>query len=879
VSDPRDPPTRTRAAPARPPRAPSPMSVLLTLAWRESRFVRRRLFLFLSAISLGVAALVAVQGFSANLAAGVREQSRALLGADLLISSRQPFGEQTEALLDSLQRQGVALARGVGFVSMARVPRTEGTRLVQVRAVQPGFPFYGTIETRPVGLWERLGEGRNVLVDPALLIALDARAGDELALGDARFRITGALERVPGDVEVASAFAPRVYIPQRYVAETGLLELGSRVDYEAYVQLPAAGAAEALVTEYRPMLRQERVGTRTAQGQQRMLTDAIGRMGSYLGLVGVFALLLGGIGVASAMRAFMAQKAESVAVLRCLGATSGQVLIVYLVQAAAMGLAGAAVGVTLGVAAQYLLPQLVAGLLPVEVRVTIDAAAVISGVVVGVWVALVFALLPLLATRRISPLGALRRQAEPPLLEGRDTWRWVAWGALAASVLLLAILQVGEVRVGAAFAGGIAVALGLLALAARAAAGAVWRLRPGGRVYTVRQGLANLHRPGNQTTTVVLALGFGVFLLATLFVAQDNLLRPLQPGAGRANLLLWDVQEDQQSEAAEMLDRAGHALVQQAPIVPMRIAALNGQRVRGYRGGEADDANDWAAGESPPSGWAVRREYRSTYRDTTVASERVVAGSWWAANRAGPNHSAAVALVSLERGLAEELGVGVGDQITWDVQGVEVTTSVASLREVDWARFEPNFFAVFHPAALDGAPRTWVMLAHADGAAERASIQRLLVDRFPNIAILDLTQLQTAVDDVLGRVSTVIRFLAAFSIATGFIVLLGAVATGRLQRIRESVLLKTLGATRRQIGTILVTEYLALGVLASLVGGAAAIGAGWALVRWWFEVPFGVPALPLLGLAVAVTLLAGAVGVWGSREVFRRTALEAIREE
>lgn len=860
------------------------MSGILALAWRESRFVRRRLFLFLAAISLGVAALVAVQGFSANLAAGVRDQARALLGADLLLASRQPFGERSEALLDSLAAAGVPVARVTSFVSMARVAGGDGPRLVQVRGVSEGFPFYGAIETRPAGLWPALGRGPHALVDPALLLSLGAQPGDTLVLGEARFQVLGVLERVPGDVEAASMFAPRVYIPARYVAATGLIEFGSRVDYEALLRLPAPGAAERLAAAYRPVLREERVRSRTAAEQQEMLTDAIGRLGSYLGLVGVFALLLGGVGVASAMRAFLAQKAESIAVLRCLGASSGQVLAVYLLQAAAMGLAGAAVGVVLGVGVQFLLPRLLAGLLPVEFRVFVAPRAVVAGLGVGVWVALAFALPPLLGTRRVSPLGALRRQVEPPPATRRDRREWAAAAVLALSVVLVAGLQVGSLRIGAAFALGVAGAAAVLGAAAWAAVRGVRRLRRGGGAYLVRQGLANLHRPGNQTTVLVLALGFGVFLLGTLHLAQHTLLRPLQPGGEgtRANLLLWDVQDDQRPTAVELLRSAGYEVLQDAPIVPMRIAAINGRRVRGYRGGadaesEPGDAPGSAPGEPAPSGWAARREYRSTYRDTLVASERLRAGRWW--NAAAADGLAEPALVSLERGVAEELGVGVGDRITWAVQGVEIATTVASLREVDWARFEPNFFAVFHPAVLQGAPQTWVLLTHVADAAERARVQRLLVDRFPNIAILDLTQLQRAVDSVLDRIGTVIRFLAGFSIATGFVVLLGAVSTGRLQRVRESVLLRTLGATRRQVAVVLLTEYLTLGLLASAVGIGAALAAGWALSRWLFRLEFQAAPLPLLALAAAVTLLAGAVGAWASREVFRHTPLEAIREE
>ncbi|HEV2132311.1 MAG TPA: FtsX-like permease family protein [Longimicrobiaceae bacterium] len=865
----------------------SQIRTILALAWRESRFARRRLFLFLSAISLGVAALVSVQGFAATLQAGVRDQARELLGADLRLGSRQPFGSGTEALLDSLRGAGLPVAQVTSFVSMALVPRTEGTRLVQVQATEPGFPFYGRIVTDPPGLWEELHAGPNALVDPALLIGLGARVGDTLALGEGRFRILGSLETVPGQVEIASAFAPRVYIPARYLEQTGLVQFGSRVEYEAYLRLANPAAGRRLVAENRPLLRGEQVRSRTAEEQQENLTEALGRLGSYLGLIGVFALLLGGIGVASAMRAYMAQKAETIATLRCLGATAPQLFAVYLVQAAAMGLVGASLGVMIGVGAQWVLPGLAAGLLPVEVQPRIDVPTILTGLGVGVWIALAFALLPLLETRRISPLQALRRRVEPLRVAGRDPWRWAAWATLAASVLLLIVLQAGNLRVGTSFTAGVGITLALLWLAAWTLTRGVRRFSPRGLLYPLRHGLANLHRPGNQTRVVMLALGFGVFLLATLFLTQENLLRPLRPGgelARRANLLFWDVQADQAAPLAELLRGRELPVLQQAPIVPMRIAAVNGRpvRSRGLRDGDAAEAGEEAgppdeAGRQP-AGWALRREYRSTFRDTVVASERIREGSWWTASREAPEPGSP-GEVSLERGVAEELGVGIGDLITWDVQGVEIPTLITSLREVDWARFEPNFFAVFPPAVLEGAPHTWVVLTQVADEGARARLQRETVERYPNISALDLTQVQAAVDETIGRISVVIRFLALFSVATGFVVLLGAVSVGRLQRIRESVLLKTLGATRRQIGSILFFEYLLLGALASLIGVALAIAAGWALARWLFRIGFGVPALPLAALGTVVALLAVAVGLWASREVYRRTPLEALREE
>jgi putative ABC transport system permease protein len=551
--------------------------------------------------------------------------------------------------------------------------------------------------------------------------------------------------------------------------------------------------------------------------------------------------------------------------------------------------------VLLGSLVQAVLPRLVVGLLPVEIDVRLDGVAMLTGIGVGVWTAVVFALLPLLSVRRVSPLTTLRRKVEVLAAPGRDLPRALAIAALMGSVYLLLALQVGSARIGAGLALGILAALLLLGLVAWLMMRVVRGLPRERLAYAPRQGLANLHRPGNQTRTVVVALGFGVFLIATLILVQHNLLLPLRTeGATRANLVLWDVQEDQEPGVVALLKENGLPVEQRAAIVPMRVAAVNGREVRprGAGSGGADEAsegggetsggqeqNDAARGEGEerrPEGWAVRREYRSTYRDAPAGSERITAGSWWDPTTVPPTGPFPI---SLEEGIADDLGVVLGDSIVWDVQGVRIPSVVTSLRAVDWMRFEPNFFAVFPTVALQGAPQSWVVLTRADSTRVRSEIQRQVVERYPNVSALDLTQVQRSLDDVIGRVTAVIRFLAAFCIATGFIVLLGSVATSRLQRLRESVLLKALGATRRQIGSILLVEYLFLGLLAALVGVVLSAGAGWSLSRWVFDLPFDFASLPLATLVVSVTLLSAAIGIWGSREVFARTAMEAIREE
>ncbi len=863
------------------------LGFVFRLAWRESRAARRRLLLLVGSVAAGVAALVAINGFTENLQVSVAAQARALLGADLEISSRQPFPAGVDSLIDSLvASSGPEGARGrvarvTSFAGMAYVTRTAGARLVQVRAVEPGYPFYGTIETRPAGRWAVLSSGK-VLVDPTLLTALQARIGDTLALGDARFVIDAAVVNVPGDVGVESAFGPRIYIPAADLGATDLVRFGSRVDYDAYLHLADPSTAQTVAEQHRPALRGERVRIRTVDDDRDNLTDTLTRLGNYLGLVALVALLLGGLGVASATHLFIRQKLDTIAVLRCLGATSGQVFLAYLVQAITMGAIGSLVGAGLGVAIQQLLPALVADLLPVDVRIALAPRALLIGISLGIWVATVFALLPLLGVRRVSPLVTLRRAYEPESAR-RDPLTWAAFALLALSVLGLAVVQVGRFRDGAFFAGGVGVVVLVLWLASRGLIGGIRRWFPHRLPYLYRQGLANLYRPANQTGTVVLALGFGAFLLATLFLVQHNLLREFRLGGendsgGRPNLMFFDIQPDQAQGVEELLRQSGHPGSPPVPIVPMRIASLKGQPVQPFRPEPDSLEEDGPRGERgrrQPGGWAVRREYRSTYRDSLTSTERLVAGQWW---DQAPKDSGE-ARISVEADLARELGVGVGDQITWNVQGVLIPTKVTSLREVNWGRFQTNFFVVFEPGVLDQAPQMMVTLARVDSAAARGAIQRRVAERYPNVSAIDLSQVQQAIEGILAKASLAVRFLALFSLAAGAIVLLGAVTTARLQRLREGVLLKTLGATRRQVLQIMVAEYTALGLLAALVSIVLSSAAGWALAKWTFDSPFQLPLPQLAGLTlllVAITLL---VGLWSSAEVLKRPPLEVLRNE
>jgi len=600
--------------------------------------------------------------------------------------------------------------------------------------------------------------------------------------------------------------------------------------------------------------------------------DAIEDLSTFIGIVGLVALLLGGIGVASGVRAFVARKIDTVAVLRCLGASSGQVMAIYVTQAAAMGIAGAAAGAALGVGVQFLLPKLLTGFVPVDIEVTLVPEAVLTGLAIGGWIALIFALRPLLALRNVSPLQTLRRDTDSNVLRMRwtDSPRLIVDLAMVSSVVAIALLRARTPE--QAFWMSAATGVAILALALSAAL-LSWAARRGlrsGWPYVVRQGVANLYRPGNQTRAVTLALGFGAFLVSTLYLVQKNVLRQFQTAAAASvgNVVFFDVQQDQAAGLDSIVRGGGHGVVQLAPVVTMRIASINGKSVT--------DMRPVARGEQGRARWALRREFRSTFRDKPAASEEVTAGKWFGpdALRPGPG----IGEISMESGIAEELNVKVGDTITWNVQGVEIPTRITSFRAVTWTRFEPNFFVVFAPPVLEAAPRQYVLLAEVKNPAGIVPLQRAVVNRFPNVSSLDLTSIKRAVDRIVGRASLAIRFMALFSFAVAIPVLFSAVSATRRARVREGVLLKTLGATRAQIARILLAEYSLLGVLGGLTGMLLSVAGGWAVVHYIFKVPFTPALAPISGIAAAIIGLTLLIGLLAGRDVFKETPIAALRD-
>ncbi|MFL5543116.1 MAG: ABC transporter permease [Gemmatimonadaceae bacterium] len=843
-----------------------------SLAWRESRTARRRLLLYMSSISLGVAALVAIDSFSTNIIQSVKDQSRALMGGDVSFNSSKPIPPAVDSLVDSLGRHGVSFARVTTFPSMAVVPRTAGTRFAQVRGVTENYPFYGNIITEPAGRWPQLHQGAYAIVDPALLISLNATVGDSLRLGFGTFTIIASVKDVPGAAGIAEMLGPRIFIPAKYIAETQLLVFGSTAERTILAKLPPGVDPDKFVKPFKKRVESQQMRVRTVTQTEVATADAIENLSDFIGIVGLVALLLGGIGVASGVRAFVARKIDTVAVLRCLGASSGQVLAIYVVQAAAMGLVGAAVGAGLGVAVQFVLPKVLTGFLPIDVSVTLVPSAVLTGLAVGGWIALIFALRPLLALRNVSPLQTLRRDTDAQVLRMRwtDAPRIVVNVALVLSVVAIALARAQTTK--QAIAMSAATGIAIFALGASAAL-LSWAARRSLRTrwpYVVRQGVANLYRPGNQTRAVTLALGFGAFLVSTLYLVQNSILQRFTTAAAeaRGNVVFFDVQHDQEAVLDSIVRGGGYDVVQVAPVITMRIAAIDGKRVA--------DMTPVKPGERGRAGWALRREFRSTYRDKPASSETIVAGKWFgeSALTAAPDTGE----ISMEEGIAKELNVKLGSVITWNVQGVEIPTRITSLRKVVWTRFEPNFFVVFAPPVLKGAPNQYVLLAQVKNPVAVPLLQRAVVNRLPNVSSIDLTAIKRTVDRIVGKASLAIRFMALFSLAVAIPVLFSAVSATRRERVREGVLLKTLGATRGQIARILLAEYSLLGVLGGLTGMVLSLVGGWAAVRFIFKTAFALPVVPVVGIAAAIVALTLAIGLLAGRDVFRETPIAALRD-
>ena len=834
---------------------------LLTFAWKDSRGSRAKLLMFITSMILGVAALVSINSFGDNLRQAIDNESKSLLGADLSFESGQPFDAKIEAIIDSL---GGIQSRRTSFSSMAYFPKSNSARLATVRGHEPGFPFYGTIETEPPSAAQTYLQDGGALIDGTLMVQYGVEVGDSVRIGNATYPVAGKLLQTPRETAAIMLFSPRIYVPLAAL-DTTLLSMGSRADFEVYFQFEDGRDADALVETLSDSLRAHNVRTDTVEEEREGWDRSLSNLYRFLGLVGFMSLLLGSLGVASSIHVYVRQRIQTVAVLRCYGASSRQTIIIYLIQALGMGLVGVVLGSAVGVSIQSLLPLVLGDFLPVDVDFAVSWPSVLLGSGIGLGVTLLFALMPLLEIRNIPPLAAIRADFshEPSKKESRS--RWILFGIISILVSLFAVVQAPTIWIGLGYAVSVAVVFILLSITARLIMRFMAAKPPKSVSYVVKQGIANLHRPHNQTLMMILALGFGSFLVSTMLLSERTLLNQIDLASteGRPNLVFYDVQPAQVDSVESLIQAANLPVIDQVAMISMRISSINGRGIEEIR---EDSTLDYS--------WAHRREYRSTYRDFLSESETVVSGAF------DPVYEGSGRVpISVEQDVASQLGVEVGDSLGFNIQGVQFDTRISSIREVDWRQMQTNFFFVFPEGAINDAPAFHVVMSRTETEAESAAIQAEVVQSFTNVSSIDVSVVLSVFEAIFSRISFVVRFMALFSILTGLVVLSGAVLISRFQRIEESVLLKTLGASRKTVLRIMSVEYLVLGLAGAVTGVGLSLISGWAIAYFVFDSSLVVPFVPLAGIVFAVVVLTLIVGQLNSRGIYEKEALEVLRKE
>jgi putative ABC transport system permease protein len=834
---------------------------LLKMAWRDGRASGSKLILFMASIVLGIAAVVSIQSFSKNLKENISQQSKSLMGADYKIDTNKPPNEKISRIIDSL---GGANSKEISFASMAAFPKTDAAKLVQVRGIEGGFPFYGDLETEPAKAASQYQEQGAALVDATIMLQMGIKPGDSIKVGTISLPIAGALISVPGSASIFSSIAPPVIIPYRFITETGLVQQGSRINYDFYFIAGPDKDVKLLDKTLGSVIDAQDADLDTHVSTSERLGRRYDNFGKFLNLVAFIALLLGCVGIASAINIYIKGKLRAVAVLKCIGATKKQSFLIYLIQISAMGLLGGIIGTGLGLLLQELFPLLLQDLLPLDVELSFSPQVILMGLLLGVLMSVLFALYPLMGTLYISPLQALRVKDEGQSKTGK-AGLLVLLG-IFLFIFLFSFWLLKDWRYSLAFVGSIIITFSILAGVAKLFMKAIKKYFPSSWGFPARQSLLNLFRPQNQTLTLVLAIGVGTFLISTLYFTKDVLLAQasLETNSNSPNMILLDVQTEQKGAITKTITANNLPVLDDIPIVTMRVQSIAGIPVNAIRKDTASSVN----------GWILDHEFRVTYRDSLIASEILEQGTWIA--EVDKTH---LVPISISDNFAKDAVVKVGDKILFNVQGVLLNTVVGSIRIVDWSRMQLNFSIVFPKGVLEGAPQFRVLTTNVPNDEASAGLQTELVRKFPNVSIIDLRQVLSVIEGLLNKISWIINFMAFFSILTGIIVLLGAVRTSKYQRIKESVLLRTLGAKSDQILKILALEYMYLGVLGALSGILLSTISSQLLAWLVFDSPFVPSMFPFLVLFPGITLLVMIIGLANSISVIKNPPLEVLRKE
>jgi putative ABC transport system permease protein len=841
---------------------------VIRMAVRETRSSWRRLLFFFVCIAVGVAAIVALRSVIQSVREVFGTEAKALIAGDVVVSTNRDWSPAAREIIERRLAEAGATARTETVETPTMVRPSDAskavTKMAELRAVQSGFPLYGKIELQGGQVYSHaILEGHGAIVRPELLTALGVQVGDDVRIGQATFTIRAVLAKEPGRGMGGFSLGPRAIVDYADLPSTGLLSFGSRAQRQLLIKAPEE-RIEPLARSLRGDLREEFANARSYRSTEDQVGRDFDRAENYLSLVGLIIVILGGIAVSSVTRVFILQKIRSIAVLKCVGAKSGQIIAVYLLQVMSLGLAGSLLGVGIARAAVAAIPLALGSSSSIlaEAHYGVSWSAASQGIGVGVLVSLLFSIAPLLQVRFVKPSLLLREESTRRVVD------WMGYGVLAlvcAGLVALTAWQAASLRIGVVVCAGFAGLAVVLLGAGRALVALVAPLAHS-KSFPLRHAVLHLSRPGNQTRVILLAVGLGAFFIVGVRSLQATLLDEfsVQVSADSPDMFLLDIQRGQADGVRAFLADPSHAAgqFQMIPVLRARVTGVSGKQT------QLDSVEEVRRRGS------LAREYTITYRDHLEANEHVTEGAFWSGPSTEPE-------VSVEKSIHERFKIEVGDTVRFDILGRTLNARVTSIRDVEWRESRNGgFMFVFRPGVFDDAPQTFVapLKGPVDPTA-RARFQHDLVDRFPNVSVIDFHEVLETMRDVMSKVTLAITVVGGLVLFSGVLILIGAVAMTKFQRVYEAAVFKTLGANTRAIARMLLFEYGVLGSLAGLIGSLGAIVLTWGVSRFALEIPWRIfPREHIAGVVLTAVLVA-VIGVASSLDVLRNKPLSTLRAE
>ncbi len=831
------------------------------MAWRDARHNYSRLLLFTASLITGIAAVVALDSVNNALQSDIDNNAKELLGADLVVTGEKRFDSLSKVLFDSLKYPQASEA---DMASMVLFLHNGQSRLIRLVALKGPFPFYGKIETQPAGAYHQLPKGKFAILDESLASQYEVSSDDSLRIGNSVFKVAGVVKKIPGGGGIMTTFTPSVYISLDELDSTGLVQYGSRVTYKRYLKIYSEKETKQAYDQLRPPLRKQGYSLETVEGRKEGLGEGFQSIYRFFSLLAFIALILGCIGVASSVHIYAREKREEVAVLRCVGSSGWQAFNIFFIQIFLLGIVGSVIGSFVGVGIQQVIPFFLKGVIPFELSFVISWKSLLMGLLLGTVVSVLFSVLPLVGVRFVPPLTVLRTDFKEQRVFSKT--RLTAMVLIGLFPIAFAAIQTRSVVTGLMFFLGLLAALGCLTVVALLLLMVVRRFFPHSAGFIWRHSLSSLFRPNNQTRVLMVTIGLGAFIISTLNIVEQSMLSQVEftGQENQSNTILFDIQPGQKDGVVKLMQDNNLKVNQVVPIITCRLSDVKGKSI---------DAIQKDTSDRIPN-WALTREYRVTYRDSLHESEELVKGEIQKKKSSRDS-----VWVTISEGMEENLEVTVGDSLVFDMQGIPVKAFIAGVRKVDWPKDPPNFIFVFPSGVLEEAPQIFVTATRINDQQQANRFQQQLVMQFPNVSLIDLRLILSTVNELFDKLGLIVRFLALFSIITGLVVLAGAVINSKFVRIRENVLLRTVGARTSQITRITLIEYGYLGLFSALTGMILSLGGGWLLTKFFFQITFAFDWIELLIISGGVIFLTLAIGWFNSREVISTPPLQVLRKE